>query len=204
MLENSLCVNEGKLTDKPTSYHPKPELRCWVVPPQCPLHLWTTGACEGAGPADPKVKDLHSTGQQQDSQQESHWGPIINNAAGVRGLEPDQWFIAMNKHLKVKMYGLLCDSLCLTTASMPRLFFFFKLVWLFWFSVFCFVLVFFWVLLCFVWRGDCKGRGQMWGGRGMDRIVMRIWNPQRINFKNVQYIWCYVLELMAPIWLTCP
>jgi hypothetical protein len=49
---------------------------------------WSAGACEGAGSTDPKLQDLHDTGQQQDVWEESQWGPSIDSVAEARGLEP--------------------------------------------------------------------------------------------------------------------
>jgi hypothetical protein len=59
-------------------------------------HLWTVGSCERVGPADPNLKDLKDTGQQQDNQKESQWGSSIDGRTEARDLEPNQWLIGMN------------------------------------------------------------------------------------------------------------
>ena len=52
------------------------QARTRVIELAHPPCLWSAGACEGTGPADPKLQDLHDTGQQQDTQEESSEGPI--------------------------------------------------------------------------------------------------------------------------------
>jgi hypothetical protein len=53
-------------------------------------------AYEGVGPADPKLRDLHDTEQQQDTWEESQWGSCTDSIAEARGFEPAQWLIAMD------------------------------------------------------------------------------------------------------------
>jgi hypothetical protein len=50
---------------------------------------------EMASSADPKLQDLHDTGQQQDNWEESPWGSNTDGVTEARDLEPDQWLIAM-------------------------------------------------------------------------------------------------------------
>jgi hypothetical protein len=61
-----------------------------------PYHWWTVGVHEEAGPTDLKLQDLHDTGQQQDIWDVFWWGSGIASVAEARGLEPDQWLIAVN------------------------------------------------------------------------------------------------------------
>jgi hypothetical protein len=90
-------------------------------PAQIPLRLisralhWSTststpsaGMHEGAGPTDPKLQDLHDTKQQQDMQQESHWGSSIDREAEARGLVPDKWAIAMDMLSYASYPGTYC------------------------------------------------------------------------------------------------
>jgi hypothetical protein len=51
---------------------------------------------EASGPTDPKVQDPHDTGQQEDIQEESQWASSLDRVAEARGLEPDQWVVAVN------------------------------------------------------------------------------------------------------------
>jgi hypothetical protein len=68
----------------------------WAGSHQQVPHLGTAGACEGMGPAEPELQDLHDTGQQQGMGEEFQWGPSIDNAAEARGLEADQGLTTMN------------------------------------------------------------------------------------------------------------
>ena len=63
-------MSESQQTDQP-SYHPIPEPGLFISPPPHPPHLGSAGAPEGAGPADPKLQDLHDKEQQQSIQEES-------------------------------------------------------------------------------------------------------------------------------------
>lgn len=67
---------------QPCNY-PGPEGGLWVGPPQIP-HLWSVGASKGNGPADPKMQNLHNTGQQQESQEKSQIGSSTNSVAETR------------------------------------------------------------------------------------------------------------------------
>lgn len=58
--------------------------------------LWTAGASERARPADPKLQDLHDTGQAQAIWEESHWGSSVDDVAEARDLKTGQWLIAAN------------------------------------------------------------------------------------------------------------
>jgi hypothetical protein len=80
----SRCRRE--LVSWTTHHHPG----LWVGPPQHLCHLWTAGA------TDPKLQDLHVTGQQQDIRKESPWGSSIDMVAEPRGLVPHQWLNEMN------------------------------------------------------------------------------------------------------------
>lgn len=57
-------VKDSWQPDQPSNY---PDLE----PEHYPLHLRSAEACEGAGPADSKIQDLHDTEQQKDVQEES-------------------------------------------------------------------------------------------------------------------------------------
>lgn len=48
-----------------------------------------------AGPTDPKLQDLQGTERQQSIWEESPWKSSADYVAEVRGLEPNQWLIAM-------------------------------------------------------------------------------------------------------------
>jgi hypothetical protein len=48
------------------------------------------GICDGAGPADPGLQDLHDPGQQQENWEESQGGYSIDDVTEARDLEPDQ------------------------------------------------------------------------------------------------------------------
>ena len=89
----------------------------WLDLPQYPPHLWSAGACEGTWPTDPKLQDLHNTGNYRISKK----SPI--NSVETRGLDSTKSMTLCNEHLWVKIHGqkaLLCDSLCHSTTSMMR------------------------------------------------------------------------------------
>jgi hypothetical protein len=94
------------------SYHPDPDPGLWADPPQHIPHLSTTGVVHKSyTKATPKLWALHNTGQWKNIWEESQWGPNIDNIAEARGLEPDQWLIAMkicNKGIWIK--GMLWDT----------------------------------------------------------------------------------------------
>lgn len=76
--------------DDQLSFHPGLHPGFWVVPPQYLPHLWTAGALEETPHADPKLRDLHDTGQQQYIWEESQWeASIVYRVAEARDLEPD-------------------------------------------------------------------------------------------------------------------
>ena len=55
----------------PDGYHPNPDPGHSVGQPQNLYHLRMVGTHERASPTDPKLQDLHDTGQQKDNQEES-------------------------------------------------------------------------------------------------------------------------------------
>jgi hypothetical protein len=59
----------------------------------CPL--WNVGEHEKVNSADLKLQ-YHVTRQQQDNQEDTLWGPNIDEVTEARNLEPDQWPIAIN------------------------------------------------------------------------------------------------------------
>lgn len=78
------------------------------------IHLWTAGAHEGASPADPKLRDLHDTAQQEDVWEEPWCGSRTDSVAEARGLEPHQWLLQWTFESKaVWQKDILWD----TTAS---------------------------------------------------------------------------------------
>lgn len=66
-------------------------------PPQHIPYLRTAKACEGA--AEPKLEDLHDTGQQQVIWEEALCGSDIDSMAKGRDLELDQQLTSYNEHL---------------------------------------------------------------------------------------------------------
>lgn len=60
------------------------------IHPICGQLEYTLG---GDSPGDP---DLHDTGHQQDIVEQYQWWPSVESVAETRGLEPNQWFFAMN------------------------------------------------------------------------------------------------------------
>lgn len=88
------CWRAGKVTSSATTQAQIQDSE--LSHPNIYLHLWTARACEGFGTADPKLQDLHDTGQQQEIWEESQWRARIDGIAEARGLEPYQWPIAMN------------------------------------------------------------------------------------------------------------
>ena len=47
-------------------------------------------------PEDPRLQDLHDTGQQWEVQEESQGRPSVDGAAETRDLQPDQQFFGIN------------------------------------------------------------------------------------------------------------
>ena len=78
--------------------------RLWISPPKNLYHLPMVGAHEKASPADPKLHNLHDTGQQRDNWQESWWGANMDDVTEAKDLEPDGWLMARNIY-NVKMCG---------------------------------------------------------------------------------------------------
>ena len=71
------------------------------------------GDHEKASTTDPKLHNLHDTGQQQDNWEESWWRSTMNDVTEAKDLEPDQWLMARNI-CKVKMgrqNNILWDTL---------------------------------------------------------------------------------------------
>jgi hypothetical protein len=105
------------------SFHSDPDPGLWVGLPRHLTHLWTVGACEGPGPAAPKLQDLHVSGQQQNVREEPWWGTGTDGITEARGLEPDQGLIAMSS--QVKLFGQMsirCDTWLLPQPDLLFLF----------------------------------------------------------------------------------
>ena len=58
-------------------------------------HWGTARVREEASPTDPKLRDLHDTGQQQDIQEESPWGYSTDSISEAGGLELHQSLLEM-------------------------------------------------------------------------------------------------------------
>jgi len=116
------CVRRGEAVGWLLS---GPDLGLWIGPSQHLPHGWIAGVHEGAGPTDPKLQDLHDTGQQQGIREESQWGFSTDGVADVGGLVPNQHVFAMNiyeqKCVDKRVY---CGSYC-DTLQLPRWDFFF-------------------------------------------------------------------------------
>jgi hypothetical protein len=118
-----VSVQESWQADQ-LSYLPSPDLGLWVpTPTSTPsMNYWSTW--RAASPTDPKLQDLHCTGQWQDIPKESWWESSIDSVAEARGPITDQqslqWRFA-NKETGWK--GALWDTLWHTTASRIRFFF---------------------------------------------------------------------------------
>ena len=88
------------------SYHSGPDPGFWIGTPQHLTHLWVAGAHERTGPTDPKLQNLHDTGQQQNIREESWWGSSIDGVAETRGQRLQNSLMThSNEHSQIKSRG---------------------------------------------------------------------------------------------------
>jgi hypothetical protein len=123
------------------------DLGLWIGSTEHLPHWWTVGGCEGANSTNPKLQNLHDTGQQQDIWEESQWGYSIDRVVEARGLVPDRGVIVKNickqRSVDKRVYG---GTQCETLHFYNNIFIFF-----------------------FV-GGHCTGGEQVWGEGEMTGI----------------------------------
>jgi hypothetical protein len=134
---------------------PGPRFGLWVGPPQNLYHLWMVEMCERAGPAVPKLRDLHDTGQQQDNPEEFLWGSNSDDVVEAKDLKPAgdnslQWTFA-SENVWIERYTMGPTVTHYSSHGKT-------------FSMFCFCSF---VCVCFILGGGCKGKEHIWGDREM-------------------------------------
>lgn len=78
------------------SYRLGPHSGPWVGPPCHLPHLQSAGTCEGTGPVEWYLQDLHYSAWLRNVQEKFWWGSNDDGVSEVSGLELGQWLIAMN------------------------------------------------------------------------------------------------------------
>ena len=152
-------IQESQWAGQP-SHHPGLAPGLWVGPPQNLYHLWALGMPERAGSVDPKLQDLHDTGQRQDNWEESWRGSSMDGVTDARDLEQDQWLTAVNickwRCVDREIYcGIHWD-----THSFHKMV---SMLWGFLFVVgFCFCCLWFLFWKLQGWRVDMRGTGNEW------------------------------------------
>lgn len=107
--------------------------RFWALNWPTKSHPWAAGVCEEANVAELKLQVVHDSGKEQAVREESQWWSSIDGVAEIKGLKPDQWFIAVNickqssvdRRVHCGQKGILCDTLTYYSFLDEVLFYFF-------------------------------------------------------------------------------